>query len=230
MEERSSQIDRRNVLQRIGGAVGALSITSIVGCSKMLLATGKLLNGDPKQTAEFTLLTKENLAKGTKTVLVACSAPEAVDANTSTLKLDLIDGITRRMKMNHVKTIKPDLVAEWVDDHGGMNADPQELARDFDADYIAWIDVQSFSLREPNSPKLLRGNTSGYIRVFKVQGEGDARRALKVYQTEFSLIYPLHQPISEQSRSATVFHKDYVDHLCELLAERFYDHRPGTHF
>lgn len=230
MNVRCREQNRRDMLRQLGYLAGGVSMLSATGCSKMLLATGKLLWGDPKQPAEFSNLTKVDLTKGTKTVLVACSTPEAVDSDMSTLKLDLIDGITRRLRLNGVKTINPDRVAEWVDDHGGLNSAADELARDFETDYIAWIDVQSFSLREPNSPKLLRGNTSGFIRVFKVDGTGDNRLALRVYETEFSLIYPQHQPMAETGRSATVFQKDYVDHLCELLSERFYDHRPGSKF
>lgn len=218
------------MLRQLGCLLGGASILSATGCSKMLLATGKLLWGDPKQPSEFTNLTKVDLTKGTKTVLVVCSTPEAVDSDASTLKLDLVDGITRRLSLHGVKTINPDRVADWVDEHGGSNSAPDELAREFDTDYVAWIDVQAFSLREPNSPKLLRGNTSGYIRVYKVDGTDDNRLALRIYETEFSLIYPLHQPMAETSRSAKVFQKDYVDNLCDLLSERFYDHRPGSKF
>ncbi len=230
MNHRSSQIRRREALIQLSLAAGGLSAVSIVGCSKLLLGTGKILFGDPKLPAEFTTLTKEDLTKGTKTVLVVCSTPESVDADISTLKLDLIDGVTRRMKLQGVKIINPDRVADWIDEHGGANSDPQELARDFETDFIAWIDVQSFDLREPNSPKLLRGHTTGFIRVFKVDDEGGQRLALKVYQTEFAMTYPQHQPMSEQGRSAVVFHKEYVARLCDLLAERFYNHRPGTNF
>lgn len=230
MDEGSSPFCRREALRKLCFLGGGLSMLPIVGCSKMILASSKLLWGDPKLPSEFTNLTKEDLTKGTKTVLVACSTPEAVEADVSTLKLDLIDGITRKMKLNGVKIINPDRVAEWIDDHGGISSSIDELAQDFETDYIAWIDVQNFSLHEPNSPKLLRGSTSGYIKVYKVEGEGNFRRALRVYQTEFSMTYPQHQPISETGRSATVFHKDYVDQLAEVLAERFYDHRPGTRF
>lgn len=230
MKVRWLEHSRRDVLCQLGCLFGGASMLSVTGCSKMLLASGKMLWGDPKQPSEFTNLTKVDLTKGLKTVLVACSTPEAVDSDASSLKLDLVDGITRRLRLNGVKTIDPDRVAEWVDDHGGINSNESELARDFDADYIAWIDVLSFTLREPNSPKLLRGNTTGFIRVYKVDGTGESRMALRVYETEFSLIYPLHQPLAEQSRSARVFQKDYVDHLCDMLAERFYDHRPGSKF
>ena len=163
-------------------------------------------------------------------VLVVCSTPESVEAETSTLKLDLIDGVTRRMKLNKVKIINPDRVAEWLEEQSGTSIDLQKLDRDFDTDYIAWIEVQTFGLREPNSPKLLRGSTTGYIRVARIEEFDGKRRAIMAYTREFALTYPQHQPLSENSRSSIVFHKQYVSELCDMLAERFYNHRPGTSF
>ena len=230
MNDQSTASCRRDAIKQLSAIAGSLSLLSIIGCSKMLLGSGKILFGDPKNKSEFTTLTREDLTKGNKTVLVACSTPEFVEAETSTLKLDLIDGVTRRMKLHGVKIINPDRVADWLDEHGGVGSDLQELARDFETDYIALIDVQSFGLREPNSPKLLRGSTTGIIKVFKVDDAGGERRAMTVYTREFALTYPQHQPMSETGRSSITFHKEYVARLCDMLAERFYDHRPGTNF
>ena len=230
MNDLSNQTNRRNALRTLSAIGCGLSLLPVAGCSKLLLGGGKILFGDPKITAEFTQLTQEDLTKGTKMVLVVCSTPESVEAETSTLKLDLIDGVTRRMKLNKVKIINPDRVADWLEEQSGTSIDLQKLARDFDTDYIAWIEVQTFGLREPNSPKLLRGSTTGYIRVARIEEFDGKRRAIMAYTREFALTYPQHQPLSENSRSSIVFHKQYVSELCDMLAERFYNHRPGTSF
>lgn len=224
------QLDRRTLFRTIGQAACASMFVSTIGCSKMIVGTGKLLFGDPKTPSEFTVLTKEDLTKGLRTVLVVCSTPEAVEEDVASLSLDIIDGVTRRLKLQGVKTISPDRVCDWLDDQGGIVSDPQDLAKEFETDYIAWIDVTSFRLHEPNSPKLLRGATTGSIRVYKVDEFQNRRMAQRVYEREFSLTYPQHQPISQQQRGVEVFHKDYVKQLCDMLAERFYDHRPGTKF
>lgn len=230
MEDRSKQQGRRDAIKGLGAIACGSWLVCTIGCSKMIVSSGKLLFGDPKLPAEFTTLTKEDLTKGLKTVLIVCSAPEAVEDDISTLRLDLIDGVSRRLKLQGVKTINPDRIADWIDEHDGIVSDPRELAHDFDTDYIAWIDVHGFSLHEPNSTKLLRGQTTGFIRVFKVEEHNGERMALKVYQTEFAMTYPHHSPISETGRGLDVFQKDYVKHLCDYLSERFYDHRPGTSF
>ncbi|HEY0982422.1 MULTISPECIES: hypothetical protein [unclassified Schlesneria] len=230
MNEISSSPDRREALKRLCLIGAAGSLVSVAGCSKLLLGGGKILFGDPKITSEFTTLTRIDLSKGEHTVAVVCSTPESVESNASALKLDVIDGVSRRLKLNGVKIINPDRVADWVEANGGIGSDLTQLAQDFETDYIAWIDIQSFGLREPNSQNLLRGQTTGFIRVAKVEDVSGWRRPMMAYTREFALTYPQHQPISETGRSIIVFHKEYVARLCDMLAERFYNHRPGKSF
>lgn len=231
MDEQSNLESRRIAVQKLIVLAGSVPLISTLGCSKLIVSSGKLLFGEPKVPSEFTKLTKDDLSNGQKMVLVVCSAPEAVESEYSTLKYDLVNGVTRQMNRNGVQIVKPDLVADWLDTHGGLSMELPELAQDFDkAEYIAWLDVQTFDLHEPNSPKLLRGQASGFIRVFKIEGEKKQRIPYKVYQTEFTMTYPEHQPVSEQSRGLTPFHKEYIARLSNLLAERFYDHRPSDHY
>lgn len=218
---------RRVWLKSASGILCGVLACSLPGCSLGVM-TGKMFGGDPLMPSEFKTRTRTDLVKGKHTVLVVCSTPASVDSELATLKYDLIDGVTRRMKLNGVKVINPDLVAAWIDEHGGGSLDPSELASDFDTDYIIQIDVEAFGFREPNSPKLLRGQSSGFVRVFKVEEASSQRMAHNVYSSEFTSSYPPHQPISEQGRTALTFQKDYVDRVCDQLAKKFYDHRPGT--
>jgi hypothetical protein len=225
----SSRISRRLILHGLSAGLIGTAATALPGCSLGVMF-GKMVMGDPLSPAEFRTMTKEDLTKGKKTVLVICTAPDSVDSDNSTLGYDLIDGITRRLKLRGVKVINPDLVASWIDEHGDNNAHPVRLARDFDTDYIISVDVQAFSFREPNSPKLLRGQSSGVIRVFEINEVDGHPLASTVFITEFKSTYPEHQPVAEQGRSSMMFQKEYMDRVCDQLAEKFYDHRPGTGF
>ena len=142
---------RRLWLRAAGGVLCAALACSLPGCSLGVMF-GRMLTGDPKTPSEFKSMTREDLSKGKHTVLVVCTTPESVESELATLKFDLIDGITRRMKHNGVKVINPDLVAGWLDEHGSIGSNPSELAEDFEVDYIVHIDVESFGFREPNSP------------------------------------------------------------------------------
>jgi hypothetical protein len=211
----------------------ALAIVAVIpGCSLFVMA-GKGLLGDPTMPSQFRQMTGVNLAKGKHRVVVVCTIPAAVDEDLSTLNVDLIEGVTQRMKIAGVDVVRADKVTRWIDDQGGVVQDPNEMARAFeDVDYIAWIDLQSFSLREDQSrgkgsSTLMRGRVQGYVRAYKVQDYNGDRVALTAYNAEFTTVYPPHQPVSEVGSSALLFQKQFIDRVCNQLAELFYDHRPG---
>jgi hypothetical protein len=210
----------------------SLLLVLLPGCSLFVMA-GKMLTGDPLIPNQFRQMTGVNLAKGKHRVVVVCTVPAAVDEELSTLNVDLIEGVTRRMKIAGVDVVRADKVTRWIDDRGGVVHDANEMARAFpDVDYIAWIDLHSFSLREDqsrgkNSSTLLRGRVQGYVRAYKVQEINGDRAALTAYNAEFNTVYPTHQPVSEVGSSALLFQKQFIDRVCDQLAELFYDHRPG---
>jgi hypothetical protein len=206
--------------------LAAIACLSLSGCSLFLMGQ-KMFFGDPLVKAEFTTFTRVDLTKGKHKLLIVCSTPEALNEDLSTLKLDLIDGVTRRLKREGVKVVDPDEIASWIDEHGGLPKNPSDLARDFEVDYIAWIDVESFSYQEENSVRLLRGRTQGSVKVYKVSELDGDRMANIVFNKEFTTVYPPHQPISEVSRSADIFRRDFTHRVCDQLAHKFYDHRPG---
>ncbi|MBS0203933.1 MAG: hypothetical protein JSS49_13595 [Planctomycetes bacterium] len=231
MHEQSTprKIPRRLLIQAVSAGLCGAIATFLPGCSLGVMF-GKMVMGEPLVPADFRTMTGEDLTKGKHTVLVVCKAPNYVDEDNSTLSYDLIDGVTRRMKLNGVQVVNPDQVASWVDEHGGVGIDPTELAEEFNPDYVVVIEVQSFSYREPNSPKLLRGQAAGYVRAYEVLEVDGHYRVNNVFVREFNSKYPKHQPLQEEQRSEIVFQKEYMDRFCDALAQKFYDHRPGTDF
>ncbi|MFM9961600.1 MAG: hypothetical protein ACKV2Q_10275 [Planctomycetaceae bacterium] len=216
-----------SVRWRAGAAIALLVILgSIAGCSLGVMA-GRAIFGDPKQTSEFKAHTGIDLKKEDKTLLVVVRTPQAVEGDMPSLEVDLIDAISRRLKLNHVKVVDPDLVAKWIDRNGGRFDHPTELAREFDADYIAVIDVESFSLHDPGSPNLYHGTAAGLMEVFEVHLVAGSKEAQQVFGGSFRNQYPPHGPVAMDSLSPKMFQKKFVDHLSDRLGSRFYDFRLG---
>jgi hypothetical protein len=199
---------------------------SLSGCSLMVM-TQKMLFGDPLLSAEFTQFTHVDLTKGKHRLLIVCETPAAIESELSTLRFDIIDGVTRQLKREGVSVVEPDKVADWLDEHGGLPNDPSELARDFEADYIAWIDIDEFGYREEGNQALLRGKSLGTLRVFRVAKLDDQRLASAVYSKEFTSTYPAHAPISEVNHTAESFRREFTHRVSDEIAHKFYDHRPG---
>lgn len=196
------------------------------GCSLGIMA-GKAIFGDPKQVSEFRTRTGIDLTKEEKKLLVVVRTPQAISGELPSLDVDLINGISRRLKLHGVKIINPDDVAKWIDKNGGRFDHPSELAREFHADFIAVIDVDTFSLHDHGSPTLYHGLASGQMQVFKVQEVAGTKEAHEVFAGNFRNQYPPHGPVPADSLSSKMFEMRFIDNLSDRLGSRFYDYRRG---
>lgn len=201
-------------------------LSGVTGCSLGVMA-GKAIFGDPKMPSEFRTRTGVDLTKGEGTVLVVVQTPQSVEGEMPSLDVDLIDGIARRMKLHGVKVVDPDKVSKWIDQNGGRFDHPTELAQQFDTDFIAVIDVESFQFYEPTSPNLYHGLATGQMQVFRVRGEGSEKMAEQVFGGAFRNQYPPHGPVPVDQLSPKMFQKRFLDSLSERLGSRFYDYRLG---
>jgi hypothetical protein len=212
-----------------GHAMIALALALLchaAGCSLGVMA-GRAIFGDPKMAAEFRTRTGIDLTRSEKKLLVIVRTPPSVEGDLPALSLDLTDSLTRRMKRRGVNIVSPDDVAHWIDENGGRFDHPSELTTHFDVDYIAVIDIESFQLRDPNSPNLYHGTATGQVEVFEVQETAGTKEALHSFAGNFRNEYPPHGPLPSDSLSTNLFMKRFVDHLADRLGSRFYDYRLG---
>lgn len=193
------------------------------GCSLFVMA-GKMFFGDPAATSAFTQSTRVDLAKEGKRILVVCSTPDAVKTKFPSVDFDLLDGVTRRIKVRGIKVVDPDDVATWLDDHGGRWNDIAELGEHFHADYVVHMDLSKFTCQEENSPTLLRGQSEGRIHVYRISDGPSGKQTSEVMDHEFTFSYPLDYPVSIEKKSSKLFMQEYIDRVCTKLAQMFYDH------
>ena len=203
--------------------VASLMLTGLLsGCSLAVMA-GKMLFGDPLTQCEFRTSTGVDLLKSDQRLLILCSVPGWVRQDQPSIEYDIIDGVTRRLKSRGINVVDPGAVGGWLDDHGHWN-DPAEIAGALDADYVARIDLDSVTYREPNSRSLFRGRATGNVYVYEI-GKIDGRPSgLEKMSHEFMSEYPF-APVDADQTSAAVFEKQYLDRICSQLAMMFYDHR-----
>lgn len=216
-----------SVRWRVGLALLAtLTLFSNVGCSLGVMA-GRAIFGDPKQVSEFRTRTGIDLTKEDQKLLVVVRTPQSIEGELPSLDLDLIDAVSRKLKLHGVQIVSPDDVAKWIDKNGGRFDHPSELAREFDTDFIAVIDVDTFSLQDVGSPNLYHGSAAGQMQVFQVQEIAGTKEAQQVFAGNFRNQYPPHGPVPADSLSRKMFEKRFIDNLSDRLGSRFYDYRLG---
>jgi hypothetical protein len=218
-----------NVCARTGRCVPRFVLLAAVACSltgcSLFVMAGKMFFGDPLIPSSFRSATDINLAKEQKRVLFLCSTPMSIKRDMPSLEIDLVEGITRRLKLSGIEVVDPDAVATRIDDNGGAWDDPRDFAEGLGADYIMHIDLDEFGFQEENSPSMLRGRANGSITVYEVTEEKGITRAEEIYVSEYTSVYPSHHPESADRMSSKAFRKRYVDKVCRQLALVFCDHR-----
>ena len=194
------------------------------GCSLFVMG-GKMLFGDPEVTCAFTSQSAVNLKKVDDKVVVVCNTPDTISNDYPSLNIDMLEGISRRLKREDITIVNPNDVATWFDDNLGVVDDPTILALEFDAKYVITIDVEKFSYREENSANLLRGRATGMIRAFELRKMGESERAVEVFHRELVSQYPEMYPVQSDRVSEKTFRKQYLDRVSEQIAQQFYNHK-----
>lgn len=213
------------------GLLAATLLTfSQTGCSLFVMA-GKMLMGDPLITSPFEQMSKVNLVKDQKKVLVICSTPEYIKNDYPSLNFDLTDGIITKMKRRGIEVVDSSELTSWFDENGGKtDYKPSELAQQFDVDYIVRVDLDRFDYREENSPQLFRGRANGQASAYEVRKQGDHKFAVQVFVREVQSVYPAQHPVfRDQSGTPKTFRKRYLDIVSNEVASYFYDTRPSEH-
>ena len=203
-------------------AVAALICLANSGCSLGVMA-GKLLMGDPKQTAPFRAATRTDLTKGKDSLLIICSAPHGILAHFPSIQIDIVERMTLLLETRGVKVISADQVATWFDDHGEWG-DFSQLARSFDADYIMNVEIRKFSHRVPDSETLMQGQSEGRVTVSKAEGKSTTL-VRQVFDRNFTLTFPTSYPVPRENRSEQIFLEGFLDRLAIHLSQFMYDHR-----
>ncbi len=210
----------------LGGA--ALSALLFVqGCSLAVMG-GKMLFGDPVVRSQFRKATHTDLVKLNARVVLLCSGSDVVRSSYPSAEYDVLEGVTHRLKANGIKKIvSPDLVATWIDDHGGRIDDLQEMAEHFKAEYVIHIELTKFTCIEENSPNLLRGQSEGRVHAYQLDERSAPKRLLEIMNSDFVSTYPPGNPVSIDKKSAKNFEQEYIERISLQLAQIFYDHSVG---
>lgn len=213
---------KQTSLQRLLTALlMVIILVSSAGCSLGIMA-GKLLFGDPKQTAAFKKATGTDLTKGEDTLLIICTAPHGIQSEFPSVQIDVVDRMSRKLQTKGVKVVSPDDVATWYDDHGEWG-DFGELAKSFDADYVMHVELSRFTCRVPDAENLIQGSAEGRIRIRRTSNASGTPQ--EVFDKGFQMQFPETYPVPRENRSDEQFHQMFVDRLSLHLSQYLYDHR-----
>jgi len=216
--------DAYRVSGRVRLALLAAGLLSVLGsgCNAVVLA-GLLIAGPPTVEPDFDKMTKKSLRDQGVKVAVVCFAPDEVRLNFIDVDKDIAKYVAHRLNANHITTVNPDRIQEWIDKHEDWDR-PEEIGEATKATHIILVDVHKYNLFEENSHELYKGRSEVLISVFEMQKDGGTE---KVYTKEISCQYPLETPRETSEISYDRFRREYLGRLSEEIGRLFYSHADG---
>jgi hypothetical protein len=167
-----------------------------------------------KVPAEFSKL------DGKKAVVVVWAQPETM-LQFPHMRLELASQVTYQMKQR-LKTTEKD-PADQVADYQNRNLNwdalpPTQIGKQYEADYVVFIEVLEYSTRDPKTPGLFRGRAKASVVVHDAV-DPTARWSLAPAVAEYPAGHSKVDNADDQ-----VIHHQLVEILGSQITVKFYEH------
>lgn len=179
--------------------------------------------GDPKKTitAEFDKLGGHRVA-----VLVWTDAATLFDYPFARFELAAYTSDKLRTEMARqrldVDMIDPRDVEDYLQRNVDAQVDPMMVGKHFKTDYVVYVEVYDFQIRDPQHPQFLRGRINASTVVHDVR---DNPADLAQYElAPVECVYPDGPPILMTATNTPFVREATYRLFAETIARKFYDH------
>lgn len=183
-----------------------------------------ILPEPPRQTvrAEFDGLADQNIA-------VVIYADESVEFEYPGTKLQLTSLIASQLRTNVEGATVVDarrVLRYQLENSRWDEMDRAELGARFGADYVLFISLVNYSMREPGTVGIYRGRIDAEAIVYDCSR--DERRGRVWDCTDLSVVYPSGGPTGQIARDDRRIRQETASLFADRLVKKFYKHKvPG---
>jgi len=126
----------------------------------------------------------------------------------------------------HIKDINvvdPRRVITYQDENiHWENYSRTKIGRDLGADYVLYVALAEYTMREPGTVSLYRGRISGQGSLYDVTKPD--RQARVWHGDDFRVIYPKHAPTGQPGHDDSRIRYETEKQFARMLARKFYEH------
>lgn len=199
--------------------IAPLMCMALSGCNYIMIF-GYLIGGPPSVEPQFDKETKECMTDKDVRVAVVCFAPKDIKYNFESIDYELAQYVAFQLHAHKIKVVPPDMVKGWLEENKDWDK-PEEIGAYFKTTYVIYIDLNEFSLYEEGSPNLYRGRAEGIVSVWKMD---DDNHAEKIFSSERTSKFPMHQPVSSGDKTYSTFKGEYLTRLSDEIGRLFYEY------
>ena len=203
-------------------ALAMLLLFAMPGCNYFIVL-GYLIGGPPQVEPAFEKATGKSFTDRNVQVAVVCYAPDDLTKIHDNIDQMLPRRLTLLLTRNHIKTISPMEVQTWMENNPDWD-NAVDIGREFDVNYVVFVDMSTYSMYEPPGHTLFRGRCEAIVSVYEMETDGDGKR---IYNRELNSVYPIQVPRSAAEISYETFRNEYFNRLAEEVGRLFYPHGSG---
>ncbi len=179
----------------------------------------------------------EDLTFQGKKVVILCRNVSDTSGDYSSLERDLTRDLATifRKKVKKITVVDPDKVATWVEAHP-KETDPAEVARDFDADIVIFLEVEQFQSHSPADLNMLHGTARVHVKAYEMDYPKNSKdkpikdqpkEATEKYDGYAEPSFPERGPIPIDSGSSrSKFRNTFVKVVAKEISWHFIEHAP----
>jgi len=216
-----------------------LALVAVIAGGSLLASSGC----DPRTLAYFLQPFDPSVAPPCDTsfegkkVVILCRAVSDSMGEYSSLERDLTREVATilRKKVKKITVVNPDKVATWIEAHP-KETDPAEVARDFDADIVIFLEVEQFQTQNPGDLNMIHGQAKVHIQVFEMEYPKNSKdkpikdqpkEANEIYDSYAEPSFPDRGPIPIDSGSSKAkFRITFVKVVAKEISWHFVEHAP----
>lgn len=121
-----------------------------------------------------------------------------------------------------IEVVDPRDVEDFLQRNPEARIDPAATGKKFQANYVVYVEVASFQIRDPSEPQFLRGRINASVSVHDVAA--DARTARRYELTPVEAVYPEDQPVLINATNSPMVREATYRKFAEMVARKFYEY------
>ena len=134
------------------------------------------------------------------------------------------DKLAAEMGQRGLKTevVDPRDVDSYLQKNIDAQIDPRAVGTKFDTDYVLYVEVVEFQVRDPNEPQFLRGRIEASVSVHDNRADPDMPRRFELAPVKSE--YPQGAPILMNANNSPLVREQLYRTFAEQVARKFYEH------
>ncbi len=164
---------------------------------------------------------------GKRVAILVWTPPETLfDYPFARMELSMYVGDKLAEEMSRKKTaidlVDPRDVEDYLGKEIDAQLDPRMVGEKFECDYVVYLEVLEFQVRDPVRPQFLRGSIRSSVVVHDVKADPDLTRSYEL--TPVAAIHPTTGPVLMTTTNSILVREQTYRLFAELIARKFYEY------